>query len=97
MKPENVQNVDDIELELEKQKAQEKIKSRGVKLSDYILIPVEYAGGMKEYLWFRVEDLSEGKVLGRLSNEPIYAHMKVGDVKWINIEDIVDVGEFANE
>ena len=58
---------------------------------------MEYAGGMKEYLWFRVEDLSEGKVLGRLSNDPVYAHMKVGDVKWITMGDIVDIGVFDDE
>jgi hypothetical protein len=97
MNKENVQNVDDIELELEKQQVQEKIKSRGVKLNDYILVPVEYGEKLKEYLWFRVEDLSEGKVLGRLSNDPVYAHMKVGDVRWIKIEDISQIGVFGDE
>jgi hypothetical protein len=97
MNKENVQNVDNIELELEKQQAQEKIKARGVKMSDYILVPIEYSEESKEYLWFRVEDLSEGKVLGRLSNEPVLAHMNVGDVRWIKLEDIADIGVFGNE
>ena len=97
MNADNVQRVDDIELELEKRQAQEKIRSHGVQLSDYILVPIEYGENMKEYLWFRVEDLSSGKVLGRLSNDPVYAHMKVGDVKWIMLEDIAGLEVFGNE
>ena len=97
---EDLQPIDEAEIGILKQEAQEAIKTRGINLGEFILVPVHYENQI-EHMWFRVVEMielnnKEQRVQGILCNEPqVVKGIRMGDPRWIDMEDIVSIGRWV--